>query len=85
MKFHLELDTGLNRFGVRQIELNEAIAIIKQYALVPDGVLTHYSSSPTDTTLTKKEFELFSRMLAALKSAGIQPRYIHASNSAAAY
>ncbi len=59
-KMHLCINTGMNRYGVR--EKNEFIRIIqllKKHELPLEGVYTHFSSLTTDKDYTERQKKLF--------------------------
>lgn len=87
---HLLLNTGMNRLGIDfdmssgsgAGELLQALADCDW--IDPRGVATHYASSEDfDSGQVERQAELFGRQLAALRAAGVVPRYVHCDNSAA--
>lgn len=81
--FHLKFNTGLNRFGFDMDEIDSVISCIQRYNIVPDGILTHFSASPDNISTTENEFKKFRNIIMRFAAAGITPRYVHSSNSAA--
>lgn len=87
-KIHLKIDTGMSRFGFLPEELPEVIERIrKARAIQIEGVYSHYANIDDDpedalNTLQKKRFD---SALSLLKNAGIRPRWIHFTNSAAVF
>ncbi len=87
---HLHLNTGMNRLGIDFEPLRGASAAALFDALEscewvePHGVATHFASAEDfSSRQTASQRRLFARQLAALRAAGIQPRYVHSANSAA--
>lgn len=84
-RYHLKVDTGMNRIGIRVAELLDALVWLHQMPnLVADGVFTHFATAdvPGDW-----DFELqvsrFTEALDVLRTEGFRPRLVHAANSAA--
>ncbi len=81
--FHLEIDTGMARAGLRW---NDGAALADAARLLADaagweGVYTHFHSSDSDPSATARQWDRFEMVLSALPS---RPRLVHAANSAAA-
>jgi len=81
--FHLEIDTGMARAGLRWNDgqaLGEAARLLAA-AGGWEGVFTHFHSSDSDPAATQVQWERFELVLSALPS---RPPLVHAANSAAA-
>jgi alanine racemase len=81
--FHLEIDTGMARAGLRWADgsaLAEASRLLEG-ASGWEGVFTHFHSSDSDPAATQAQWERFEMVLRALPS---RPALVHAANSAAA-
>jgi alanine racemase len=81
--FHLEVDTGMSRGGVRW---NDAAALEQirdalRSAEAWEGVYTHFLDSETDAEVTALQWTRFQDTLAGLPR---RPPIVHAANSAAA-
>ena len=81
--FHLEIDTGMARAGLRW---NDGAALADAARLLADaagweGVYTHFHSADSDPSATARQWDRFEMVLSALPS---RPRLVHAANSAAA-
>jgi alanine racemase len=81
--FHVEIDTGMSRAGLRW---NDGAALAEAARLLAEaqgweGVFTHFHSSDTDPAATLQQWERFEMVLSALPS---RPPLVHAANSAAA-
>ena len=79
---HLEIDTGMGRFGVGPEEapgLAEMIDGSRGTRLA--GTWTHFASADSDEAMTRRQFELF---LDTLSRFAVSPGIRHACNSAAA-
>jgi alanine racemase len=80
--FHLELDTGMSRAGVRWDD-GDALAVMR--GLLADapgfeGAFTHFHSADTDPASADVQWERFQGVLAELPR---RPPLVHAANSAA--
>jgi len=81
--FHLEIDTGMARAGIRW---SDAGALARAAALVAtapgwEGVFTHFHSADTDPASAATQWERFRDVIAALPR---RPPLVHAANSAGA-
>jgi alanine racemase len=76
LPFHLEIDTGMGRSGVRWDD-EESLKIFSQCA--PEGVFTHFHSAESDPNVSEEQFCRFNSALAYFN---VKPQYIHYSNSA---
>lgn len=85
--YHLAINSGMNRIGVRH---DEALEFIRQVsfhrALELEGIFTHYATADSSETLdfqiqTKK----FVEALTDIHDAGFDIGIVHAANSAATY
>lgn len=84
--FHLAVNTGMNRIGVRFDDVMEFMGQINFHrALDLVGVFTHFATADSVETL---DFQLqakrFIESIMALRAGGIDPGIIHAANTAAA-
>lgn len=87
LKVHLHINTGMGRFGCRPEEALELAQFIGQFPhLTLDGVMTHFASAedPSQDAFTREQIRLFDNSIATLKAHGIEPKWIHAGNSATA-
>ena len=82
--FHLKLDTGMSRLGLRLHELPGFLDTTREYPnLHLTGVLTHLANADLrDTAQNSKQVALFNQGLLTLEKAGLTPRWRHVSNSA---
>ncbi len=85
---HVKVDTGMGRFGV----FAEDVPALARRALELggiriSGIYSHLSlvDSEPDDALTPLQLERFRHALEGLRAAGIEPRWAHCSNSAAAF
>ena len=63
IRVHLQVDTGMNRLGIRNIE--ECIRIIKDCPsnIKIEGIYTHYASSNDEYEYYNKQLEMFKKYL----------------------
>lgn len=77
--YHLKIDTGMGRLGTRA----EPSEIVKAVAAGPapfEGLMTHFASSGNFASpQTAQQIARFDGIVAALRGAGLAPRYIHSS------
>jgi alanine racemase len=77
--FHIEVDTGMGRTGIRWDEKRSLTRLGKSK---PEGVFTHFHSADEDVQSVERQY---TRFLDALKAMRYQPRLLHAANSAATW
>ena len=81
LRVHLELETGMNRTGIKSNDLEEFITKIKNNSnIIVEGVYTHLSSADFDKEYTLKQLELFKTGVAKVKE-NFAIKYIHSSAS----
>lgn len=83
---HIKVDTGMSRYGLLPEEVTGfAQAIRSLPGIMIEGLFTHFATADAfDQTYVRQQLAQFKQVLAALYQAGIQPRLVHACNSAAA-
>ena len=81
--FHLEIDSGMGRAGVRWDEPSAVAAVAARLheAAGWEGAFTHFHSADTDPASVETQWARFQEVLAALPR---RPRLVHAANSSAA-
>jgi alanine racemase len=85
VEFHLKVDTGMGRLG---LPLDRLASFLEHYreleGLRLKGFLTHLASAEDlVASQTEEQGARFSGALAQLRSSGIEPDWVHVSNSAA--
>jgi alanine racemase len=75
----------MGRLGVRPEAAREFVLGLSALAgLVVEGVFTHLAASDlADPGFTNRQVSVFSGVIEGLAAAGVRPRWVHASNSAA--
>jgi len=76
--WHLAIDTGMSRAGVRWDELSELVGAIA--ACPPEGAYTHFHSAELNDASVAKQEHRFRQAIATLPN---RPAILHAENSAA--
>ena len=82
-KVHVEIDTGLSRYGVRW---SEALPVIEAVAscrnLLLEGVMSHFAmSDEEDKSYALLQLERFTQVLDRMRSKGIRVKYRHMCNT----
>jgi len=64
LKVHLKIDTGMNRLGFQESELDELIKIIKQANVTVTGIMSHFAASDDaeKDSFSKLQIERFESM-----------------------
>lgn len=83
--FHLKVNTGMNRIGVRYDEVKNFLKTISFHrALLLVGTFTHFATADTDDTMDfKLQKQRFESAISDIRSLGFDPGIVHAANSAA--
>jgi alanine racemase len=85
LKFHLKINTGMNRLGLLPSELNafaSALADCRHIEL--EGTFTHFASAEDfSARQTDEQEETFRKCLDRLRALGISPGIVHMANSGA--
>jgi alanine racemase len=84
LRFHVEIDTGMGRTGVRDVESDAFVAeLCSLPALRLASVYTHFPDADAeDLEFARAQVARFNAALARLAARGIRPPRVHASNSA---
>jgi|SRR5690348_3654479 len=79
--YHLKIDSGMGRLGTRGKPEEIAQAVLAAPANL-EGVMTHFASSGNyESRQTEDQLVHFEGVLAGLRGAGLEPRYVHASGT----
>lgn len=84
-RFHLKVDTGMNRIGVRAEEAAEFAYGLRDFpGLRHEGTFTHFATAdvPGDWDF-ERQLERFAVALEQMRTEGIDPGIVHSANSAA--
>jgi alanine racemase len=85
IRYHLKVDTGMNRLGFRHDNLRRTLPeLLASESLGLDAVYTHFATADDpDSGLFFEQGRRFERALRDVAALGGRPRYRHACNSAA--
>ena len=78
IKVHLEIETGMNRTGIKLEKLDRIYNLINNSSIEIEGVYTHLSSADDDINYTNKQIEVFKKALNIINK---PLKYIHVSAS----
>lgn len=82
VEVHVDLDTGMSRFGVWHEEAGDFINRIMQFShLTVGGIYTHLPVADMDRDFTTKQMKLLSDFVLSLNRQGTTIPYVHAANS----
>src|SRR5699024_1707352 len=86
-RIHLQLETSMNRLGLEEEHLDEAIKIIKnnEQWLQVEGICTHYAGAESISNYRriKRQLENFNDRYSYLRDRGIEGNLRHTACSAA--
>jgi alanine racemase len=84
-RFHLKINTGMNRLGILPSELDAlATALADSPHIQLEGTFTHFASAEDCTARqTVDQEELFRQCLERMRGMGIDPGIVHMANSGA--
>jgi len=85
LRYHLKIDTGMNRLGFRYDNLRRTLPdLLASRNLELDAVYTHFATADMpDSELFEAQRVRFGLALDDITALGGRPRYYHAANSAA--
>jgi len=81
MRVHLEIETGMNRTGIKLEVLEKILYKINESSLIVEGVYTHFSSADYDENYTNMQIEKFKKAVEIVKAEFPNIKYIHSSAS----
>ncbi len=81
--FHLKIDTGMGRLGIKHYETEQLIRTLHEIKRAGiKGVYTHFATSDENKPeYTRMQLERFTGVIESLQTAGIDTGMIHAANS----
>lgn len=84
VKVHVECNTGMNRYGIKQDKLAELTKTILQYKnLELEGVMSHLADSDgTDPATVDVAVAQFDACVEVVRKTGANPRILHVAQSA---
>lgn len=87
VKVHLDINTGMHRFGCKKQEaLSLALAAQNSPCVVLEGIMTHFVGAESESfdSMTETQMLEFREILSSLQELGINPPWVHVANSAGA-
>ena len=84
VKVHLEINTGMNRLGVKPEKLTDYLQLIKSFSnLELEGVMSHLADADgVDGSFTAGQVKLFDSCIEQIRELGFSPRLIHLAQTA---
>lgn len=84
VNIHVELNTGMNRLGLTNCELNDYLAVLKKSPkLNLEGVMTHLADADNNNDdFTKNQVEKFDKMYEMILNSGFSPKFAHIAQTA---
>ena len=84
IKIHLEINTGMNRWGIKPIELLEYLELIESFPnLELEGVMSHLANSDAvNLKYTTIQTLIFDECVQSIFDSGFNPKYIHLGQTA---
>lgn len=87
-RIHLQLETGMNRIGLSESQLDETVKFIQdnQELFELDGVCTHYAGAESIANYFRinRQIKRFKQLYRRIGHKGLTPKYRHTACSAAA-
>lgn len=85
LPFHLKVDTGMGRIGLRAAEIDSWLPQLDRLkALRLEGIMSHFSQAENvKGEFTQSQLNSFNRVIERLRSQGHELPFIHLANSAA--
>ncbi len=81
---HVKVDTGMHRVGLAPESIEAFLAALSQSGLKLEGLWTHFATSEElDDPFAHRQLQRFTAVVEGVRTAGFEPRYLHAANSAA--
>lgn len=82
-RFHLNFNTGINRIGILEDEIEEIIKIVKKHNIKIEGVYSHYATADSLDDFVDIQYDKFLNIIRYIDNSSIDYEYKHMSNSAA--
>ncbi|MBT1075017.1 alanine racemase [Geobacter grbiciae] len=89
-KIHVKIDTGMGRLGVAAAEAPAFFRELREMkSLELEGIISHFASADEldedGRRFSDRQTATFAQAVAEARSLGLDPRYVHIANSAAAF
>lgn len=81
VQYHLKIDSGMGRLGTRAGP-DEIVRRVVAAQAPLEGLMTHFASAGNyESRQTEDQIRHFEGVLAAMRAAGLSPRYVHLSST----
>lgn len=89
-KVHVKIDSGMGRLGICHEEADEFFRALRELRhLELEGIVSHFASADEldeeGQRYSKRQAAIFAETVGIARSYGLEPRYVHIANSAAAF
>lgn len=84
LRFHIKINTGMNRLGINESDLEEILTIISEENIKVEGVYSHFANAETDEDFTDYQYERFKKIVDKMENSLKQNNILkHIANSPA--
>ena len=83
LKFHLKVNTGMNRLGIDFCEIVEIEKLIRQNGIQACGIYSHFADAEGDEGFTEAQCEKLDKYVREFEKLGIKFKEKHMANSTA--
>ncbi len=89
-KIHVKIDTGMGRLGIAAADAPAFFRELREMKSVElEGIISHFASADEldddGRRFSERQAATFAQAVAEARSLGLDPRYVHIANSAAAF
>jgi alanine racemase len=89
-KIHVKIDTGMGRLGIAAADAPAFFRELREMRSVElEGIISHFASADEldedGRRYSDRQAAAFAQVVAEARSLGLDPRYVHIANSAAAF
>jgi alanine racemase len=82
IRFHLKIDAGMGRLGVRSDTAAIAEAVLRAKNVQLEGLMTHFASAADyQSRQTEDQIANFDKLVSALNTQGVHPALVHLSST----
>ncbi len=87
VNYHLKVDTGMGRLGIRDDQLDEALPVLRRLqSLKMVGLMSHLAvADEPERCFTETQCQRFRKVMGQVEDAGFRPLYRHIVNSAGVF
>lgn len=82
-KFHLNFNTGINRIGIQEEEIEKILSLIKYKKINIEGLYSHYATADNLDDFADQQYNKFLEIVDFFEEKNIKYKFKHMSNSAA--